>query len=192
MGCFFLCSLSPLLPSVPIGPGTVLESICGFMGMSVSFFACDEFSVELTLSWHCFLICALPPLFYVASPGRPCSSNCGGMWLGRSVDGQSHCAQTVSKPLWEINDVVLEVERNVFLDCAPYTWHIIGFLKTQLMISIDIYVRVNPNQIFQTVLFVYVECFICHAHAGKLLSPKTSPLPGGKSTGHPGKGHAHS
>lgn len=33
-----------------------------------------------------------------------------------------------------------------------------GFLKTELAISIDIYVRGNPNQILQIVLCVYVEC----------------------------------
>ena len=35
---------------------------------------------------------------------------------------------------------------------------LLGFLKTELAISIDIYVRGNPDQILQIVLCVYVEC----------------------------------
>lgn len=34
----------------------------------------------------------------------------------------------------------------------------LGFLKTEGVISFDIYIRANPHPILQIVLFVYVEC----------------------------------
>lgn len=61
--------------------------------------------------------------------------------------------------LWEINDVVLEVGKRCLLQ--SHTMHMTdcwASLKTEWVISIDIYIRVNPNPILQIFLFVYVGC----------------------------------
>lgn len=64
---------------------------------------------------------------------------------------------------------------------AHHAQHITGFLKTELMISIDIYVSVNPNQILKTVLSIWNALFVVPMLA--YLCPKTSLLPEEKSKG---------
>lgn len=55
---------------------------------------------------------------------------------------------------------------------AHHAQHITGFLKTELMISIDIYVSVNPNQILKAVLSIWNALFVVPMLA--YLCPKTS------------------
>lgn len=91
----------------------------------------DKFSVELTD------VRLLPDLYtpfpsHMATPG-PSSpsfwvwwlSGDGYGWEGQSVAGWSHCPQTrslVSRPLWEINNVVLEVgKRYLSWSCMHMT-----------------------------------------------------------------------
>lgn len=71
---------------------------------------------------------------------------------------------------------------------------LLGFLKTEYVISMDIYIRVNPRLILQVFLFVYVKClaslllaelfFSCSYCLGKRLSGRDDHREKGTSLHH--------